>query len=106
MNLEVQDDPEPSRDIFVRSDQYNFIRAGVPAVMTDIGTKKGSKEAAIETEWLQNRYHAPSDDLKQPINLDAAAGYVDLMRQAAVNVANAAAKPQWKASSFFKRFQQ
>jgi peptidase M28-like protein len=105
MNIEVQDDPEPVRNIFVRSDQYNFIRHGVPAVMTDIGNKKGSKEAAIEKAWLDTRYHAPSDDLKQPIDLQSAADYVQFMRRLTLNVADASAKPEWKANSFFRRFQ-
>src|SRR5262245_11930976 len=105
MNVEVQDDPEPVRNIFVRSDQYNFIRHGVPAVMTDIGNRKGSKEAAIEKAWLDKRYHAPSDDLNQPIDLQAAADYVEFMHRLALNVAEAPAKPQWKANSFFRRFQ-
>ena len=64
MHLEVQDDPAPARDIFVRSDQYNFIRHGIPAVMIDIGNKKGSREEKIEKAWLSTRYHAPSDDLE------------------------------------------
>jgi hypothetical protein len=93
------------RNIFVRSDQYNFIRHGVPAVMTDIGNRKGSKEAAIEKAWLDKRYHAPSDDLNQPIDRQAAADYVQLMRRLALNVADAAAKPKWKPDSFFRRFQ-
>src|SRR5215467_3088602 len=105
MNLQVQDDPEPARNIFVRSDQYNFIRHGVPAVMTDIGNLKGSKEAAIEKAWLDKRYHAPSDDLKQPIDLQAAADYVEFMRRLTLDVADAPAKPQWKTDSFFRRFQ-
>jgi hypothetical protein len=105
MNLQVQDDPEPVRNIFVRSDQYNFIRHGVPAVMTDIGNLKGSKEAAIEKAWLDKRYHAPSDDLKQPIDLQAAADYVEFMRRLTLNVADAPARPQWKPNSFFRRFQ-
>jgi peptidase M28-like protein len=105
MNLQVQDDPEPVRNIFVRSDQYNFIRHGVPAVMTDIGNLKGSKEAAIEKAWLDKRYHAPSDDLNQPIDLQAAADYVEFMRRLTLNVADAPAKPQWKPDSFFRRFQ-
>lgn len=105
MNLQVQDDPEPVRNIFVRSDQYNFIRHGVPAVMTDIGNLKGSKEAAIEKAWLDKRYHAPSDDLNQPIDLQAAADYVEFMRRLTLKVADAPAKPQWKPDSFFRRFQ-
>lgn len=105
MNIEVQDDPAPERSVFTRSDQYNFIRRGVPAVMTDVGYKKGSKEEATEKEWLNKRYHAPSDDVKQPVDLKAAADYVELMRRLAITVADAPARPQWKPNSFFRRFQ-
>jgi hypothetical protein len=48
MNIEVQDDPAPQRSVFTRSDQYNLIRRGIPAVMVDIGTRKGSPEEQIE----------------------------------------------------------
>jgi Zn-dependent M28 family amino/carboxypeptidase len=104
MHLEVQDDPEPARNVFVRSDQYNFIRHGIPAVMVAFGNKKGSKEEAIEKEWFKNRYHAPSDDLNQPRDLQAAADYDRFMRTLAETVANSAPRPQWKAESFFRRF--
>src|SRR4029453_4177908 len=96
LNIEVQDDPAPERNVFVRSDQYNFIRHGVPSVMTDIGNKKRSKEEAIEKAWLQKRYHAPSDDLRQPVDFQAAAEYVLFMRQLAQNVADAPARPEWR----------
>jgi Zn-dependent M28 family amino/carboxypeptidase len=104
MNVELQDDPAPQRNVFVRSDQYNFIRHGIPAVMTAFGNRKGSNEEEIEQAWLKNRYHAPSDDLKQPIDLRAAAEYNRFMRTLAETVANNTARPQWKAESFFRRF--
>jgi Zn-dependent M28 family amino/carboxypeptidase len=104
MKLDVQDDPAPQRNVFVRSDQYNFVRRGIPAVMIDFGSKKGSPEEAIEKAWLTNRYHAPSDDLGQPVDLAAAAAYNRFMMSLAVMVANDAARPQWKAESFFRRF--
>jgi Zn-dependent M28 family amino/carboxypeptidase len=104
MKVELQDDPAPQRNVFVRSDQYNFIRHGIPAVMTAFGNMKGSKEEAIEQSWLKNRYHAPSDDLKQPVDLGAAEDYTRLMLAVATTVANDAARPQWKTDSFFKRF--
>jgi hypothetical protein len=44
------------------------VQHGIPSVMVDIGNQKGSKEAEIEKEWLAERYHAPSDDLNQPMN--------------------------------------
>ncbi|HEY7170207.1 MAG TPA: M28 family metallopeptidase [Vicinamibacterales bacterium] len=105
MNIEVQDDPAPERSVFTRSDQYNFIRRGVPAVMVDIGNRKGSPEEEIEKGWLAKRYHAPSDDLQQPIDRGAAASYIEVMQRLAEQVANGPARPHWKANSFFKRFQ-
>jgi Zn-dependent M28 family amino/carboxypeptidase len=105
LHLEVQDDPAPQRDIFVRSDQYNFIRRGIPAVMIDIGNTKGSREEKIEKEWLNTRYHAPSDDLKQPIDLQAAADFDRFNLKLVETVANSPARPQWKRDSFFRRFQ-
>jgi hypothetical protein len=72
--------------------------------MVAFGNKKGSKEEAIEKEWFKNRYHAPSDDLNQPRDLQAAADYDRFMRTLAETVANSAPRPQWKAESFFRRF--
>ena len=106
LNVKVQADPEPQRNVFTRSDQYNFIRAGVPSVMLEFGFLPGSKEEALEKAWLQNRYHAPSDDLEQPVDLAAAARYNRLTLALAEAVANAPARPQWKADSFFRRFAQ
>jgi hypothetical protein len=37
--IEPQDDPRPQRNTFIRSDQYSFIRKGVPAVAMDVGYK-------------------------------------------------------------------
>jgi len=104
LKVEVQDDPAPQRNIFVRSDQYNFIRRGIPAVMVDIAGRTGSVEEATEKTWLTNRYHAPSDDLSQPVDLAAAAAYNRFMMTLATTVANNTARPMWKPESFFKRF--
>jgi hypothetical protein len=106
LDVEVQDDPAPQRNVFIRSDQYSFIRAGVPSIMTEVGYKKGSKEEEIEKAWLKNRYHAPSDDLTQPVDLQAAGQYNRLILTLAESVANTPARPQWKPDSFFRRFAQ
>jgi Zn-dependent M28 family amino/carboxypeptidase len=106
LDVDVQDDPAPQRNVFIRSDQYSFIRVGVPSLMMDVGYKKGSKEEEIEKEWLKTRYHAPSDDLNQPIDLVAAGQYTRLMLRLAESVANQPARPQWKTDSFFRRFAQ
>jgi Zn-dependent M28 family amino/carboxypeptidase len=97
-------DPEPLRNAFIRSDQYSFIKKGVPAVKVDVGFELGTPEQKIFKDWLTNRYHAPSDDVNQPVDLRAAAGYEEFTRRLLLETANAAARPQWKQDSFFRRY--
>ena len=106
LGLAVQADPEPQRNRFVRSDQYSFIKSGIPALAMKVGYEPNSPEAEIARRWTAERYHAPSDDLSQPIDHSAAAKYVDVVRELAVHVANRADRPKWNESSFFKRFAQ
>jgi Zn-dependent M28 family amino/carboxypeptidase len=104
--ISVQPDPEPQRNIFIRSDQYNFIRHGIPALAMGVGVRPGSPEQKIFKDWLTQRYHAPSDDLNQPVDLQAAALYEEVIRGLMVSVAQNPQRPQWKQDSFFRRYSQ
>jgi len=97
-------DPEPLRNLFVRSDQYNFIRHGIPSVIMDVFYEADSPEAQTFKNWLTERYHAPSDDTDQPVDLHSAALYEQIVRGLLVETANDTRRPQWKADSFFKRY--
>jgi Zn-dependent M28 family amino/carboxypeptidase len=103
-SVRVQPDLEPLRNVFIRSDQYNFIRHGIPALKLDVGFDPGSPEQKIFKDWLTNRYHAPSDDLAQPVDLAAAGLYEEIVRQLLISVANTDARPAWKPDSFFRRY--
>jgi peptidase M28-like protein/carboxypeptidase family protein len=102
--VKVQPDPEPLRNLFIRSDQYNFIRHGVPSVIMSFGAEPGSPEQKTFKDWLTQRYHAPSDDVNQPVDLAAAAKYEEIIRGLLINVANGDHRPQWKPESFFRRY--
>jgi len=102
--VRVQPDPEPLRNLFIRSDQYSFIRHGIPALIMDVGFDPGSPEQKTFKDWLTNRYHAPSDDVDQPVDLQAAALYEEIVRELLISVANADGRPQWKLDSFFRRY--
>ena len=104
LGVAVQNDQEPQRNLFIRSDQYNFIQRGIPALAFKVGVKKGSPEEAISKKWLAERYHAPSDDLNQPVDFQAAADFNHVILLLAESVANETARPQWKQDSFFRRF--
>ncbi len=102
--VRVQPDPQPLRNAFIRSDQYNFIRHGIPAVKLDVGFDPGSPDEKILKEWLTVRYHAPSDDLAQPVDRATAATYEEIIRQLLVSVATTGTRPQWRPDSFFRRY--
>jgi Zn-dependent M28 family amino/carboxypeptidase len=102
--VRVEDDPEPQRNVFIRSDQYSFIRRGIPSLMMMVGYEKGSPEEKTVNTWLKERYHAPADDLKQPVDLEAAGRFDDLFRSLAEAVADRPERPRWNGTSFFKRF--
>ena len=100
----TEPDPEPKRNVFIRSDQYSFIRRGIPAVALKVGFAKGSPDEAVAKKWLTERYHAPSDDLSQPVDLQAAADFDALVARLIARVANRDSRPSWKPDSFFRRF--
>ena len=106
LKLTVQADPEPQRNRFIRSDQYSFIRAGIPALAMKVGYDPNTPEAAIAQKWTAERYHAPSDDVHQPVDLQAADTFVDVVRLLAVRIANRSDRPKWNDTSFFRRFSQ
>ncbi|MCU1293596.1 MAG: hypothetical protein JWP08_2446, partial [Bryobacterales bacterium] len=51
-----------------------------------------------------NRYHGVTDDVKQPVDLAAAAQFNAILQTLALRVADAAQPPAWKPNSFFRRF--
>jgi Zn-dependent M28 family amino/carboxypeptidase len=102
-DVSIQADPQPLRNVFVRSDQYSFIRRGIPALALDIAPTTPEQQK-IYKDWLTYRYHAPSDDLDQPVDLAAAGKYEDIIRKLMIKVADNPERPEWKADSFFRRY--
>ena len=104
MGLALVPDPVPDRNAFIRSDQYSYVRTGVPAVAFKFGFARDTPQAAIEKAWRSNRYHAPSDDLAQPVEKEEAAKLNDFIAAMALRVADAPSRPTWNQDSFFRRF--
>jgi hypothetical protein len=104
--IEVFADPEPERNAFTRSDQYSFVRRGIPALAFKVGFVKDSPEHEIVRRWRAERYHAVSDDLSQPIDKQAAMDFNRVYLKLVEAVANRRTRPAWNQNSFFKRFAQ
>ena len=106
-DLSVSPDPVPEQTFFVRSDQYNFARHGVPAACLWQGFRDGRGGSANEAtfrNWRATRYHQPSDDLGQPLDWAAAAAWARFEFLVALSVVQADARPAWKSEDFFTRF--
>jgi Zn-dependent M28 family amino/carboxypeptidase len=104
MGYDTVPDPAPDRNIFVRSDQYSFIKTGVPSIALKLQGLPGSPEEKLEKDWNTFRYHAPQDDLTQPVDLAAADDFDAYLLALIRKTADADARPKWNKDSFFRRF--
>lgn len=102
--VEVARDPEPARNSFIRSDQYSFIRKGIPAMTFKFHAEPGTPEHKVLAAWRSVRYHAPSDDLQQPVEVEDAVKFNRIMAAFIEQVANRPAAPKWNEQSFFRRY--
>ncbi|MEQ1514222.1 MAG: M28 family metallopeptidase [Lysobacteraceae bacterium] len=104
IGVDLSPDPFPEEVVFVRSDQYAFIRAGIPAVYLNGGTVSadGVRDPNMALrKFLREHYHQPSDEATLPI------AYGDALRLAKLNarigqlVGDAAERPRWNPGDFF-----
>jgi Zn-dependent M28 family amino/carboxypeptidase len=104
-NVTLAPDPFPQEVFFIRSDQYSFVRRGVPSVFPFMGmaSDSGVDAAARFKEWLATRYHLPQDDVGQPMDLEAGARQAQLEFLVGLEIANADERPAWKEGDFFGR---
>jgi hypothetical protein len=99
MGIAVQRDPEPERNLLRRSDQWNFLKAGIPATAFVFGYRPGTRSEHIYREWYRTGYHKPQDDLDQLMDWKAAADFNRFFRDLVARVADQQAAPSWKAGS-------
>jgi Zn-dependent M28 family amino/carboxypeptidase len=100
--IEVITDPEPERNAFVRSDQYSFIRRGIPALSLKGGFALDTPEHERILRWRQERYHGVEDEVTQPVDRQAAADFNRLYPEVILAVANRATRPAWYPTSAFR----
>lgn len=104
LGMTVTPDPKPEEVRFIRSDQFSFVREGVPAVAFKAGMQSSDPnidgEAALN-DFLKNHYHQPSDDLKLPYSAESAERFTRAALLMGLFVADAAERPRWIEDDFF-----
>lgn len=97
--IELRPDLEPERNLFRRSDNFNFVRVGVPIASFIFGYDRGTPEERAYRDWYARRYHKPQDDLLTPIDWAAAVKFNNFFSALALFVANRTERPVWSPSS-------
>ncbi len=97
--IPLSPDPEPEEAIFVRSDHYSFVKAGVPSVSLDTGWA-GPGKAAV-ADFLEHRYHQPGDDMRQKFDWTAGRVFVAINHDIALDLADADDRPRWNKGDYF-----
>ena len=99
MGIDVQKDPEPERNLLQRSDQWNFLKAGIPATAFVFGYRPGSRSEQIYRQWYRTGYHKPQDDLKQLMDFKAAGDFNRFFYTLVDRVADQPQPPAWLPGS-------
>ena len=93
----------PEEVSFIRSDQYSFIRHGVPALVLNGGYQARDAQtdiSALMKEFRATHYHQPSDQPSLPIDYATAADLARINLRIALDAANGA-RPHWNRGDFF-----
>ena len=99
--LETAPDPLPAEVVFVRSDQFSFIKQGVPAVFPVSGNDGSAAGADEVAHWRVEHYHSPSDDMNQPFDWPSGAKFTSMAFWTAWMAADAREAPRWNPGDFF-----
>ena len=101
---QVVPDPMPEERAFQRSDHYELVKKGVPALML-MGAPGGDEKQWIARAraWLDTDYHQVTDVVRDDWNWGGARTTASIGLVVALRVANAAEVPVWNPDSKWQR---
>ena len=107
LRVEHQPGPgqRPEQVIFIRSDQYAFVKQGIPAMLTTAGDKSTNPAVdphKIEQAWKAKIYHSPQDNMNQPgLDFEAGAKFARFNFLCGYLIAQQTARPTWNPEGDF-----
>ena len=102
--FELTPDPMPEETIFRRSDQYSFVRRGVPATFLVPGYTSADPDIdgqAVVEDHRKHHYHRPSDDMSQPFHWESALRFARANVRIGAAIAKDDEPPTWNEGDFF-----
>lgn len=106
----VVPDAEPEKGLFYRSDHFEFVKQGVPALSVRGGVDYMGKPADFgrkqREQYTRNDYHKVSDEVKPDWNLSGAVDDLRLLAEVGYRVAQGGRYPEWRAGTEFRAKRQ
>lgn len=99
--LELVPDPMPAEVVFIRSDQFSFIKQGIPAVFPVSGNDGSATGRDEVGHWRTDHYHSPSDDMSQTFDWASGAKFTSMAFWATWLAADSPQRPSWNPGDFF-----
>jgi Zn-dependent M28 family amino/carboxypeptidase len=96
----VVPEAEPEKGEYFRSDQFSFVKKGVPALYIH------TIIPADEDEFTSKRYHKPSDEYDPKWDMNVAVKDASVFLEIAVRVANGDMWPEWKPGTEFRAIRE
>jgi Zn-dependent M28 family amino/carboxypeptidase len=94
----------PEEVLFIRSDQYPFVKQGVPAVFFVTGFTSSDpsiKGGEIWRDFLRNHYHQPSDQIDLPFHDESVVAFTLANYLLIRSIADDPVRPTWNRGDFF-----
>jgi hypothetical protein len=108
LGLELTPDSRPELVRLIRSDQFSFVKQGVPGLNLKPGSMSSDTAidgAELRATFLREHYHGPHDDLDLTFNEYGAERFARVALRLGLIVANEKIAPKWKEGDFFgKKF--
>jgi Zn-dependent M28 family amino/carboxypeptidase len=104
MGMDVSPDAHPEQLFFIRSDQYSFVKQGIPSIFLAAGTKSSDpkiKPEEIRATFRETIYHKPQDDMSQKFDFRSGATFARYSFLVGYVVAQQNKKPEWNLGDFF-----
>jgi Zn-dependent M28 family amino/carboxypeptidase len=106
LDVTLEPDPAPEQQYFVRSDQYSFVKRGIPAIWQSFATKAVDPSVdalKVLSESRRLHWHQPSDDLSQPLDWNVVAKATRLNFLLGYLIAQETPRPRWNDGDFFAK---
>ncbi len=106
----ITPEANPEKGSYYRSDHFNFAKNGVPILYASGGTVDRVRGAEYvkqrKAEFIAKHYHAPSDEMQDDWDLDAALEDLRLYYEIGHRLAFSDEWPQWREGNEFRAIRE